>query len=58
MSYTVTYQIKSNQIYLPAQNIKKQSNNIRLTQKINGKQTINASRTQRQRDCSYMSPKE
>ena len=43
-------QIKSHQIYLPAQNIKeKQLKNI---------QTMNASRTQRQRDCSYTSPKE
>jgi len=52
--------ITSNQIYLPAQNIKeKQLKNIRLTHtKINDIQSMSASRTQRQRDCSYMSPKE
>ena len=53
------HQIKSNQIYLPAQNIKeKQLKNIRLTQK-NQRHTDYEcySRTQRQRDCSYMSPK-
>ena len=44
---------------MSAQNIKeKQLKNIRLTHtKINDIQTMNASRTQRQRDCSYMSPK-
>jgi len=55
-----TYQIKSNQIYLPTQNIKeKQLKNIRLTHKKSTTyiQTMNASRTQRQSDCSYMSPK-
>jgi len=58
--FIARYQIRSNQIYLPAQNIKeKQLKNIRLTHtKINDIQAMNASRTQRQRDCSYMSPKE